>query len=151
MNPAFRIWLWAQLVCILGSIILTVTSGGSSFIAFIYLIVAVASLVSLLGFFLLLELLHVLQLTLLAGWVILILGVPIIVFFNSLCLFSFLDGGFHWAGNRFWHEMQELLAFTAIPLLGALIGLGLSYRRVSHYITSAVPTKEDLLAQPASE
>ena len=128
MNPAFRIWAIAIGSCTVSSILL---SSELAVMWLILLIVVAASLVSLLGFYLLYELLRHLKLEQPSIWIYSILGTISIVAFNALCLLYFIGG--NGSAASAWSLFVELFPVILIPMAGSLIGSLISYRRINDY------------------
>jgi hypothetical protein len=143
MNPALSIWGWAHAVCFLVCITFSICAPeASGFVFVIYMMVAVASLVSLLCFYLLFEVLHALDPAPLISWTITLLAVPLAVCFNSLCFIGVLEGNS--GGSHVWREFSDLMGITAIPLVGTLLGVVMNLRQINNYNHATYSSESDI-------
>jgi hypothetical protein len=132
MSLAFRVWSWALAFCfafcIVGSCF---GDGAGGFMLIIFFIVAVASVISLMGFCLLFEILKQVSSSPWVFWIGALLFVPVIVFLNAWLLICGFDGGFsinaHGSGLM-------VLGFAAIPLGATFLGMLVSYKHINAFL-----------------
>jgi hypothetical protein len=122
MNPAFRTRALAVLLSAGAILCLARADHG---ILLISLTALLASLGSLLGFYLLFELLSRLDISKRPVWIYAILGASSIVAFHAVCLLLFIGDA---ASRRFIWEVYGVLPLTLLPMAAAIIGAALSYR-----------------------
>lgn len=132
MNPAFRIWSFAVLFCLVFSVAISIINpGAAGFMMVIFLFVALASVVSLIGFFLLFEALKQVSTSRWFFWTGALLFVPVIVFVNAWLLMCVVDSGFHLGEDG---ARLELLEFAAIPLAATILSMLVSHRRINDFL-----------------
>ena len=132
MNPAFRIWSLALLFCFVFAVIVSIIEAGASgFMFVIFFIVAVASVASLIGFYLLFEALKQISSNRWIFWIGSLVSVPIIVFLNAWLLMYGFERNFSLSADG---AGQEVLAFAAIPLGATILSMFVSYKYINRFL-----------------
>lgn len=144
MNPACRIWSIALACCFAFVLIASAfnpEAGAFLFIAFF--IVAITSLASLLGFYMLFETLRLITAERRKLLAAVFIGVPSIVLFNAWILICLFDGRLRFDLSE---GLKELFLLAGIPLVGSIVGMLASYKHIKSFFT---PVKsQELFPQP---